>query len=158
MKHISTAFLRIVLVLVAIGTILGIVWFPLTEGRAVNLDLMSVYSDPFILYLYIASIPFFIGLYQAFKLLHFIDTHKAFSKSAVRTLKIMKISSLTLIGFIVLAMIYIRFFVHGEDPAGPTMLGIIATFLIAVIATAVTVFEKLLQNASDIKSENDLTV
>jgi hypothetical protein len=38
------------------------------------------------------------------------------------------------------------------------MLGIIATFASIVIATAAAVFERVLQNAVDIKSENDLTV
>ncbi|MBI4080531.1 MAG: DUF2975 domain-containing protein, partial [Candidatus Levybacteria bacterium] len=108
--------------------------------------------------IYIASIPFFVGLYQAFKLLNLIDSNKAFSQDAVNTLKHMKFASLSLIGFIALALFYIRFFVHGDDPAGPTMLGILAAFAVAVIATAAAVFQKLLQNAVDIKSENDLTV
>jgi hypothetical protein len=37
-------------------------------------------------------------------------------------------------------------------------LGTIALCASTVIATAVAVFQKLLQNAIDIKSENDLTV
>lgn len=132
--------------------------FPQTEGRAYNLDLMSIYTDPFIIYIYIASIPFFVGLYQAFKLLNLIDANKAFSQDAVNTLKHIKFASLTLIGFIAVALFYIRFFIHGDDPAGPTALGIIVSFAVAVIATAAAVFQKLFQNAVDIKLENDLTV
>jgi hypothetical protein len=158
MKRGSTLFLKVVLLLIAIGVLAGMIWQPRTEGRAINLDLISIYTDPFIIYGYIASIPFFIGLYQAFKLLNLIDANKAFSQGAVNTLKNIKFASLSLIGFIVLAEIYIRFFAHGDDPAGPTMLGIIVSFAAAVIATAAAVFQKLLQNAVDIKSENDLTV
>ena len=158
MKRGSTLFLRVVLLLIAVGAIVGMVWFPQTEGRAVNLDQISIYTDPLIIYAYIASIPFFAGLYQAFKLLNFIDANKAFSQGAVNTLKNIKFASLSLIGFIALAMFYIRFFAHGDDPAGPTALGILASFAAAVIATAAAVFQKLLQNAVDIKSENDLTV
>jgi hypothetical protein len=55
-------------------------------------------------------------------------------------------------------LFYIRFFAQGDDSAGPTMLGMIASVGVAVIATAAAVFQKLLQNAVDIKSENDLTV
>jgi hypothetical protein len=134
------------------------IWFPQTEGRATNLDLISIYKDPFIIYIYIGSIPFFVGLYQAFKLLNFIDANQAFSQGAVNTLKNMKFASLSLIGFIALAVFYIRFFAHGDDPAGPTALGILASFAVAVIATAAAVFQKLFQNAVDLKSENDLTV
>jgi hypothetical protein len=48
--------------------------------------------------------------------------------------------------------------VHGDDPAGPTALGILASFAAIVIATVAAVFQKLLQDAVDIQSENDLTV
>lgn len=158
MKRGSTLFLKIVVVLIAILTFAGLAWFPQTEGRAVNLNLISIYSDPFIIYIYIGSVPFFVGLYQAFKLLNLIDANKAFSRSAVKTLKNMKYAALSLVGFIVLALFYIRFFTTGDDPAGPTMMGLVAIFTSTVIATAAGVFQKLLQNAVEIKSENDLTV
>ena len=160
MKRSSTLFLKFVLFLIAIIVLVGLIWFPKTEGRAANLDLINIYADPFILYIYIGSTPFFIGLYQAFKLLNLIDANKAFSQRAVNTLRNMKFASLSLIGFIALALVYIHFSTHGvdDDPAGPTMLGILVSFAAAVIATAAGVFQKLLQNAVDIKSENDLTV
>jgi hypothetical protein len=158
MKKGSTLFLKVVILLIAIAALATMLRFPLSEGRATNLDLINIYSDPFIVYIYIASIPFFIGLYQALKLLNFIDANKAFSQSAVNTLKNMKFASLSLIGFIAFAVFYIRFFVHGEDPAGPTALGISLALAFGVIATAMGIFQKLFQNAVDIKSENDLTV
>ncbi len=158
MKQPSTLFLKIVLVLIAIVTLAGMLWFPQIEGRAANLDLISIYSNPFIIYLYIASTPIFIGLYQALTLLNLIDANKAFSQQAVNTLKNMKFAALSLIGFIAVALIYIRLFAQGDDPAGPTVLGISMIFAFGIIATAAGLFQKLLQNAVDIKSENDLTV
>lgn len=158
MKHSSTLFLKIVILLIATSVLAGLAWFPQTEGRAANLDLISIYTDPFIVYIYLGSIPFFVGLYQAFKLLNLIDANRAFSQDAVNTLKKMKVASLSLIGFITLALLYIRFMAHGDDPAGPTALGILVSFAVAIIATAAAIFQKLLQNAVDIKSENDLTV
>lgn len=158
MKKGSTLFLKFVILLIAVVALGSLFWFPQTEGRAANLDLISIYADPFILYIYIASIPFFVGLFQAFKLLNLIDANKAFSQSAIQTLRYMKFASLSLIGCIAAALLFIRFFANGEDPAGPTALGIVASFAVAVIATGAAVFEKLLQNAVDLKSENDLTV
>jgi hypothetical protein len=158
MKRGSTFFLKLVLFIIASATVIGMIRFPQTEGRAENLDLIGIYSDPFILYIYLASIPFFVGLYQAFKLLHLIDENQAFSQKAVDTLRNMKFAAISLIGLISIALIFIRFFAHGEDSAGPTTIGIIATFAVAVIATAAAVFQKLFQNAVDIKAENDLTV
>lgn len=158
MKRGSTLFLKFVLLFIAALVFAGLLWFPQTEGRAANLDLISIYKDPFIIYMYISSIPFFIGLYQAFKLLNLIEANKAFSQPAVSTLKNIKFASFSLIGFIVLALFYIRFAAVGDDAAGPTALGIIVSFAVVIIATAAAVFQKLLQNALDIKSENDLTV
>lgn len=158
MKLKSTLFLKFVLLLAAVGVFGGMLWFPQTEGRAAGLDLFRIYADPFIIYIYIGSIPFFVGLYQAFKLLNLIDNNRAFSQKAVNILKNMKLASVSLIGFIIVAELFIRFFAHGDDAAGPTMLGIFASFAFAVVATAAAVFQKLLQNAVDIKSENDLTV
>lgn len=158
MKRGSTLFLKIIILLIAIGVVSGLLWFPQTEGRAANLDLISIYSDPLIIYSYFASIPFFVGLYQAFKLLNFIDANQAFSQGAVNTLKYMKLAAVSLIGLIILAGLYLRFFLQGEDLAGPLMLAICMSLAFGVIATAAGVFEKLFQNAVDIKSENDLTV
>jgi hypothetical protein len=45
-----------------------------------------------------------------------------------------------------------------DDPAGFLAICMATTFVAIVVATAVAVFEKLLQNAIDMKSENDLTV
>lgn len=158
MKRGSALFLKVVILLIAAGVIFALVRFPQTEGRAAHLSLVAIYSDPFIIYIYLASVPFFVGLYQAFKLLNFIDKNKAFSKDAVGTLKNIKVASLILIGLILMALLYLRFFAHGDDVAGPTMLGVSMMVVFGVIATVAGIFQKLFQNAHDIKSENDLTV
>jgi hypothetical protein len=108
--------------------------------------------------MYIASIPFFVALYQAFRLLGFIDKNKVFSQVSVEAIRNIKYCALATIGFLVLAIFYIRVLAHGDDAAGATMMGLVAIFTSAVIATAAGIFQKLLQNAVDMKSENDLTV
>jgi hypothetical protein len=152
MKKGSTIFLKGVILLIAVVTLIGLIRFPLTEGRADNLDLISIYKDPLIIYIYIGSIPFFIGLYQAFKLLNFIEESRTFSKGAVNTLKNIRFAALSLICTITLALGYIRLFANGDDPAGPTALGIIVCFALVVIATGATVFQRILQNATHLKS------
>jgi hypothetical protein len=139
-------------------TLAGLIWFPQTEGRAAHLDLFSIYKDPLIIYSFIASTPFFVALYQGIKLLSYVDKNEVFSQSAVKAVRIIKSCAITLSGFIVLGILYIRFYANGDDPAGPTAVGIFTTFASIVIATAAAVFERLLQNAVDIKSENELTV
>ena len=159
MKRISILFLQAVVVLIGIVALVILIRLPLTEGRAANLDLFSIYSDPFILYGYVASIPFFVALYQAFKLLGYIGENKVFSLNSVKALRTIKYCAITGIGFIVVGEVCLIITQHGKDDmAGPIALGIFTTFVSIVIATAAAVFEKLLQKAVDIKSENDLTV
>ena len=158
MKKGSTLFLKLVICLIAIGALIWLIWFPQLEGRAVNLDLISIYNDPLIIYTYIGSIPFFVALYQGIKLLSDVEGNNVFSQSSVNAVRNIKYCALAFGGFIVLGIVYINLFVRGEDPAGVTALGIFTTFACIVIATAAAVFQRLLQNAVDIKSEHDLTV
>lgn len=46
----------------------------------------------------------------------------------------------------------------GDDIAGGVAMGLFLTFFSVIAATAAAVFEKLLQNAVEMKSENDLTI
>jgi len=62
------------------------------------------------------------------------------------------------IGFINGAIAFIILFANGDDYAGAVAMGAFVTFTSIVVATATAVFQSLLQNAVDIKSENDLTV
>lgn len=158
MKKGSTLFLKFVICLIAIGTLIWLIWFPQLEGRAADLDLLHIYADPLIIYAYIGSIPFFVALYQALKLLGHIDDDQVFSQAAVDTVRTIKYCAIIISGFIVLGILYIRVSVIDDDPAGVTALGIFTTFASLVIATAAAVFQRLLQNAVDMKSENDLTV
>ena len=161
MKKSSTVFLQVVIVLIGIVALAILIRFPLTEGRATNLDLFSIYADPFIIYGYLASIAFFVALYQAFKLLGYIGQSKVFSLESVKALRNIKYCATLLSILIVLAVIYIRISFNGnadDDPAGFIAVSIVATFISIVIATAAAVFERTLQSAVEIKSENDLTV
>jgi hypothetical protein len=159
MKTISIVFLQAVIVLIGTVALALLIWFPLTEGRATNLDLFSIYLDPFILYGYAASIAFFVALYKAFKLLGYIGQNKVFSSNSVGALKSIKHCAIVLSISIVAAGIYVRIFHSKEDdPAGFIAICIVTTFVSVVVATAAAIFEKILQNALDMKSENDLTI
>ena len=159
MKRISIVFLQTVIVLIGIIAIAIMIRFPLTEGRATNLDLFSIYSDPFILYGYASSIAFFVALYKAFKLLGYIVQNEVFSSNSVKALKSIKYCAIVLSVLIVTAGLYIKISHNKEDdPAGFLAICIVTTFVSIVVATAAAIFEKILQNAIDMKSENDLTI
>jgi len=158
-RKLPIVFLQGVVMLIAVIAIVVLIRFPQIEGRAVNLDLYHIYADPFIIFGYVASIPFFVALYQAYKLLEHIGKNEVFTTPAVKRLRNIKYAAIALGGCIILMGTYIRFFHEpGDDPAGFLALCIMATFASAVIATAAAIFERLLQNAIDLKSENDLTI
>ena len=90
MQKVSTIFLQVVIAILGIVALIVMIRFPLTEGRAVNLDLFSIYADLFIIYGYLASISFFVALYQAFRLLGYIGQNKVFSLSSVQALRTIK--------------------------------------------------------------------
>lgn len=142
--------------LIGIVALAIMIRFPSTEGRAKNLDLYSIYTDPFILYSYAASIPFFIALFKAFQLLGYIRQNKIFSLNSVITLNSIKYCAIVLGIFIVMAGLYIRIFHNkDDDPAGFLAMCMVTAFASLVVATAAAVFEKILQNGMDIISENE---
>jgi len=160
MKRGSTIFLQIVLLLLGMGVLAALLWEPQVEGRNVHSTQFEIYfRDPFLLYIYLAFVPFFVGLYQGFKLLGFARRDEIFSERSVRAFQIIKYCALTTALFILGAEAYIFTFVRGtDDIAGGVMMGVFIILVCAVIGTAAAVFERVLQNAVDIKSENDLTV
>ena len=158
MKQSSTIFLQTVIVLIAVGGLAVMLWEPHIEGRNVHATLFEIYfQDPFLAYAYIASIPFFVALYQAFKVLAYVRQNKTFSLATVKALRTIKYCAIAIIGFVAVGVILIMFGDKDDRPAGVFM-RILITFVSIVIAAAAAVFERVLQNAVDIKSENDLTV
>jgi hypothetical protein len=45
-----------------------------------------------------------------------------------------------------------------DNPGAPVFMGVLIIFPSIVVATAAAMFERILQNAVDLKSENDLTI
>src|SRR5258708_1109974 len=108
MKRRSTTFLQIVIVLIDIGVLVLMLWEPHIEGRNAHATFFEMYfRDPFLAYVYTASIPFFMALYQVFKLLGYIKQNKVFSQPSVQTLWTIKYCAIAIIGFVVVGEIFI---------------------------------------------------
>ena len=159
-KRSSTIFLQLVIVLIGIGVLALMLWEPHLEGRNAHATLVEIYfKDPFLAYAYLASIAFFAALFQAFRLLGYIGRNKVFSLDSVRALRTIKYCAIALVAMIGAAVAYLFIFVRAKDDiAGGVAIGLFMIFVSVVIGTAAAVFERLLQNAVDMKSENDLTV
>ncbi len=155
----SSIFLQVVIVLIGIGAVILLLWEPQIEGRNANATFFEIYfKDPFLLLVYLGSIPFFIALYQAFKVLGYAGQKKVFTQTAVKALHIIKYCAIVIIGFVAVEEIFIMLNHGNDDVAGGIFMGVLIAFVSAVIATAAAVFESILRNAVEIKSENDLTI
>ncbi|MEC1626584.1 DUF2975 domain-containing protein [Bacillus mojavensis] len=160
MKRGSTLFLRIAVILIGIP-VLALCIFLVPEIANFTAELYPdisylkylVYID-----LYAAAIPFYFALYQAFTLLSYIDRNKAFSELSVRALKKIKYSAITISLLLVAGMPLFYLIAEMDDAPGIILIGLVLIFASMVIAVFAAVLQRLLQEAIDIKSENDLTV
>jgi len=146
--HKNTAiFLQVMVAFLALAVLFLMVRTPLTEGRAKELDLFHIYTDPFILYGYTASIPFFIGAYKLFRLFGYLGQGKVYQVQAIAALGAIWYCAILFGVLVAGAGLYIRLFHSKEDdPAGFLAICLVATFAAAVVAIAAVRYEKKLKN------------
>lgn len=157
MKRGSTIFLQVVVVLIGLATVALLLWEPHVEGVNQNATLWQMYSDPFIAYVYLTFVPFFVVLYQAFKVLGYAGRNEVFSLAAVKALRTMKYCAIAMIGFVAVSFVFMTVGDPEDRPAGIFMRLLIG-FPAIVVAAAAAMFQRILQNAVDLKTEHDLTV
>ncbi|MFS0654772.1 DUF2975 domain-containing protein [Bacillus sp. 179-C3.3 HS] len=158
MKRGTTLFLKVAVFLIGI-TVLALCIFMLpwlANDTAEMYPEFAYLQYPILIGLYITAIPFFIALYQALKLLNYIDHHHAFSELSVMALKYIKYCAVTISILYVIGIIFLMS--QNASQPGIAVIGFIIIFTSVVIAVFTAVLQKLLKNALDIKSENDLTI
>jgi len=153
MKRASTIFLQIVIALVGIGVLAALLWEPQVEGRNVNATQFEIYfKDPFLAYIYLAFVPFFVGLYQAYRIMGYVRRDEIFLPRSVRAFRIIKFGALITAILILGALAYIFIFVRGtDDIAGGVAMGVFIILVSAIAATSASVFERILQKAVERK-------
>ncbi|QRZ90977.1 DUF2975 domain-containing protein [Bacillus subtilis] len=160
MNRMSTLFLKIAVIFIGIPILaLCIFLVPKIANYSTELLPNIVYIKYLVfIYLYVTAIPFYFALYQAFKLLSYIDKNKAFSGLSVRALKNIKYCAVTISIFYAAGMPVFYLIADIDDAPGIIVIGLVIIFASMVIAVFAAVLQKLLKEAIDIKSENDLTV
>jgi hypothetical protein len=154
MKQVSTLFLRSVVFIIGL-IVLAVCVFALPVG--ISSDETGGYR-PILLGLYVAAVPFFAALYQTLKLLQYIDKNEAFSNLSIKALTFIKYCALAITTLFAVGMPYIYHVADKDDAPGVLALALVIAFASFVIATFAAVLQKLVQNAIDIKTENELTV
>lgn len=160
MRKGSTIFLKIAVIFIALP-ILALCIFGLptiVKNSVLHPWELNRYLYGIIGGMYLSAIPFFYALYQAMKLLGYIDRNNAFSYNSVQALNRIKWSGLTISTIYIVLMPL--FYIIGEldDAPGVIVVGISFTFAPAVVAVFAAVLQRLLKEAIEIKAENELTV
>lgn len=153
-KQGSTTFLKVIIFLLEIAMLaLCFFWLPVIAIREpkAHPGVFSLY--PLLVYAYGCCIAFSVALYQAFKLLTYIETNNAFTEFSFKSLKVIKKCGFATIFFIVLGIVTLRVIakVSGDDPAGPISLSLMGILATSIITAIVDVLQKLLKNILDTK-------
>jgi len=142
-------FLQAVILLLGVGVLVFLLWEPHLEGRNVKATLFEIYfKDAMLAYIYLAFVPFFVALYQGFKILGYARRDEIFLPHSVRAVHIIKYCGLTTAIFILGAVAYLFIFIRDKDDiAGGVFMGGLVILVSAIIATAAAVFERILQKS-----------
>lgn len=136
-------------VLVGIAALAFLVWEPQVEGRNAHATFFQIYfTDPFLAYVYISSVPFFVALYQAFKTLGHVGRDNLFSPESLKSLRVIKYCALSMIGFVVGGEIYIMFGIS-DDRAGGVFMGLLVVLGSILMAAAASMFEGILKDVME---------
>lgn len=160
-KKGSTLLLKVALVFMALFVLLlavfalpsfyksGLVEFPSIPNVILGI----------VIAMYAVTVPYFLVLWQSWKLLVFIDQNKGFSEYSIKAFRAIKIASL--IGGLILMIGFVPLLypiAEAEDAPGLLVYGFLFACIPFVVSVFASLLEKLFQNALDMKSENDLTI
>ncbi len=130
MKRRSALFLQVAIVFLGVGALAFLLGEPHLEGRNAGATIREIYfGDPFLAYVYLGSVPFFVALFRAYGLCGHFRRHGAFSPATVAALRVIQQCGIAMIAFVVGAIVLILAYGDPEDrPPGVVMGG----FVVAV--------------------------
>lgn len=124
-------------VLFGVGVLAFLLGEPHLEGRNANATLFEVYfKDPFLAYVYVASVPLFIGLHRAFKALGFVGRGLTYALETVEAVRTVRHCALAILGFIALSVLFIPWGAPEDRPQGIVMRLVVALPLVLTVAAA----------------------
>lgn len=154
MKYSSTLFLKIAVGFMSLA-VLAICSLLIIPTVAAN---EAGYYTPILILMCISALPFFFALFQALKLLEYIDKNKAFSILSVKALRVIKYCAIGIAVLYSLGMPYIYYAADRDDAPGVIVIGLIIVFGALLVAGFTAVLQLVLKTAIDMKNEHDLTV
>ena len=123
-------------------------WEPQIEGRNAHATTFEIYfKDPFLAYVYVGSIPFFVALYRAFGLFGHARKNKVFSQVTVEALRAIKRCAMAIIGFVAGAVVIILMVGDKDDRPAGFFMALLFTVASSVVAIAAAKAAQRLEDA-----------
>ncbi|MES2876005.1 MAG: DUF2975 domain-containing protein [Patescibacteria group bacterium] len=159
MQRGSTIFLRLAVVTIGLGVfalctlLLPSVWHVGNEYPDYAFAVYVVLGT-----LYVTTVPYFLGLFRAWRVLDMIDAGKAFTLPAVNALGFVSRCAAAISLLYALSLPFFYLWADGDDAPGLVVIGMVLTGVPLVLSVCLAVLRRLLHEAIVLKSENDLTV
>lgn len=145
LKRSTTIVLQAAIVLVGTAALAFLLGEPHVEGRNAHATVFEIYcKDPFLAYVYVGSLPFFVALHRAYRLLGRVRQTGAFSAETVESLRTIRRCAFTLLGFVAGGVVIIFFAGDKDDRPAGFFMALLVALSSGAIATAATLLARKL--------------
>lgn len=160
MKRLSTLFLKIAIITIVLGVTTFCIFVLPTVWREVqpNFPSYSYAVYAVLIALYAAALPFYIACYNAWKLLKYINKGDTFTTKSVKTVRNIALSAGIICAIYIFALPFFYIWGDLDDAPGLIVIGMVLVGAPMIVAVFGFLLQKLLGEATELKSENELTV
>jgi hypothetical protein len=131
----ATFSLQALVLLFGVAALAFLLWEPHVEGRNAQATWSEIYfGDPFLAFVYSASIAFFVGLHRIFLVLGLVRRERTFSPEAAAAYRTIRNCALLLISFVAVGGILMFNFGDREDRPAGLFLGLLVALPSIVVA------------------------
>lgn len=157
MRRGKIIFLKLAISIIGVLVLILCFWIPGLAKNFImaNPEFMS-FRYAVLAGIYFAAIPFYLALYEALKLLNYIESNNAFSQLAVNSLRVIKYCAVAIVIIYTGEVLFLA--IQKLLHPGIMLTAVTIIFAALTISIFAGVLQELLINALEIKSENDLTV
>ena len=148
LKNSFALVLQCAVVVWGIAVLGFLLWEPHLEGRNAHATTFEIYfKDPFLAYVYVGSIPFFVALWRGLEVLGNVRRNETLSPATLGGLRIIQRCALAMIGFVAGGMVFILSAGDPDDRPAGFFMGMLVAGAAGVIAITAARFSRNLQRA-----------
>jgi hypothetical protein len=138
---IEILLLKIFTILLSISVLLFLIMVIPDETDFTKLGILT----PFVISIYVSSIPFFTAIYNTFKLLIQIEKGNTFSKDSVKILKSIKYCSYIFSSIYILQIPLMYYIAYQDDAPGILLIILILGFTPLVIGISISILKRIVK-------------